>query len=303
MASESNFSYRQFLRATAGGVAFVVAGVLLGAQMISDGAASPSQPKLDPGTAMAGSETGKAASTAPMASMSQMSDAEFQKRVESALLADPGFFQKWTDALKAKQQAEQAERSSKAITDNDAALFHDADDLVLGDPNGDVTVIEFYDNRCPYCHLLAPDLNLLLQNDPHIRLVLKEWPILPPPSEAAAKAALASRYQDKYVAFHEKLMTTATPENQWTDDLVNKIAADAGLDSDKLKADMERPEIASKIAANRALASKLGLHGTPALVIGKHLYGGGPYQSLAGWVAQERAAQTTAAPTANAKKL
>ena len=160
----------------------------------------------------------------------------------------------------------------------DNSWRHGADEI-LNDPgspvgwnrDGDVTIVEFFDYRCPYCRAVAPRLAQLKKEDRGIRYVYKEWPILGPASKVAARAALAAWKQGRYEEFHEALMTYP---GQLTEKGVFKTAERVGIDVDRLRQDMEAPEIAQALARTQQLASALGITGTPAFVIGNELVPG-----------------------------
>ena len=174
-------------------------------------------------------------------------------------------------AYQAEEDAKKAEALKGTIASLKSELLADPDSPVGGNPEGDVAIVEFFDYRCPYCKAMAPDLAKVLAADGKVRLVYKEYPILSPTSVIAAKAALAARYQNKYVAFHDRLMSL---KGSLDESQIYSIAADAGLNVARLKADMERPEIADAINRNYSLADKLNIEGTPAFVIGDQLLDG-----------------------------
>ena len=172
------------------------------------------------------------------------------------------------------------------------ALLADPTDPVTGDPGATVNVVEFFDNECPFCKKIAPDLARLMAENRDVRIVYKEYPILGPGSQIAARAALASMKQGKYQPFHTALMADATPENQLAEPRIMEIAKGVGLNVTRLKTDMAAPEIATKIAGNVGLARQLGITGTPGLIIGdKVMSGAVPYQVMAQAVAEARAGQ------------
>ena len=140
----------------------------------------------------------------------------------------------------------------------------------LGNPEGDTVIVEFFDYNCPYCKRAAPEVAGLIADDPDLRVVMREWPILGPDSELAARASLAARAQGKYAAFHAALM--AQPRaNEAT---IRRAAEEAGLDFDRLQADMNAPEVEAHIVRSRELATQLGISGTPTFVIGDTLVPG-----------------------------
>ncbi len=165
-------------------------------------------------------------------------------------------------------------------TRNRATLAAKRDELaadpaapVGGNPDGNVTVVEFFDYNCPYCKAVYPRIAQLLAEDDQIRLVFKEWPILGPVSELAARMALAIWKQDpdKYEAFHAALLSV---RGRLTRDAVFETAQGLGLDVERLKNEMDSPEIAADLTRNKALAGSLGITGTPAFVVGDSLVPG-----------------------------
>ena len=143
-------------------------------------------------------------------------------------------------------------------------LFDDRLDPIFGNPDGNVTVVEFFDYRCPYCRKVTERLLATVKRDGNIRLVFKELPILGSRSDYAARAALAAKNQGRYLDFHRALMRS---NGRLTRKRVLSIANSVGVDTVRLRADMQSPEIDDAIAANRDMARKLGIGGTPAFVI------------------------------------
>lgn len=158
------------------------------------------------------------------------------------------------------------------------ALLHSPADLVLGNPKGDVTLVEFSDYNCSVCKLVHPIVEKLLADDGNIRLVIKEFPILGPVSTQAAEAALASRKQGGYARFSSALMKAGN----LNEERIFEIAAKVGLDPERLRLDMVKfaDEINATLVANTALAGDLNLQGTPAFIAGQTLVPGAT--SLAG---------------------
>jgi protein-disulfide isomerase len=151
------------------------------------------------------------------------------------------------------------------------ALQNDHDSPVLGDPNGDVTIVEFFDYACSYCKAVEPRLESALRSDPHVKLILKEFPILTPESLIAARASLASRRQHKYREFHEALMAYHGP---WEEKAIFSTARSVGLNIDRLRHDMAAPGIANEIIENFNLARSLRIFQSPAFVVGDHILTG-----------------------------
>ena len=146
------------------------------------------------------------------------------------------------------------------LSDRHQEIFDDPATPVGGNPQGDVTIVEFFDYRCPYCKQVQPSLETLLDQDPKLRFVYKEMPVLGPSSVVAAHAALAARLQGKYDAFHNAMMAA---KGQITDEVVYHVAGSVGLDVERLKRDMASPEVDQAVKANLALAEALDIRGTP----------------------------------------
>lgn len=203
-----------------------------------------------------------------------MDDAQ-RKAIESVvhdyLMKNPEVILEAVDAMQKRQKQAAEEGAQKALKENQAALFHNPNDAVIGNPQGDVTVVEFFDYQCGYCKAVLADTQKLVKNDGKIRFVLKEFPILGPGSLVASKAALASRAQGKYMDFHNAMMAH---RGGFDTDTVMRLARSVGLDTDRLKKDMDSPDVVKVIAANQALAEKLDIHGTPGFVFGDTLVPG-----------------------------
>lgn len=205
--------------------------------------------------------------------------AKIEQIVREYILEHPEIIPEAMEVLRDRMQA-------AVINEHAAALFNDADTPVAGNPDGDVTVVEFFDYACGYCKAMLPRIQKALVNDGNIRLVLKEFPILGDASVTAAKAALAARLQGKYTQFHMALMGT---KGRLSEDGIFKVAGEVGLDIRQLKKDMERPDIAEDINNNRQLARSLRIEGTPALIVGTRLASGAvSYEELMALVARAR---------------
>jgi protein-disulfide isomerase len=176
--------------------------------------------------------------------------------------------------LEAIQMIEKREKTAKAfevkqvLTSNRDALERDPNAPVFGNPEGDVTVVEFFDYNCPYCRRVKPHMEALLAADKNVRVVYREWPILGEGSVFAARAALASREQGKYDEFHWAMMElkgrVGKPD-------VMQAAEKLGIDTAQLRRDMESPKINEHIETSMRLARSLGFNGTPSFVIGEAL--------------------------------
>jgi protein-disulfide isomerase len=174
-------------------------------------------------------------------------------------------------AAEDKLKSDSRDKASAALAAHRREVFDDPDSPVGGNLKGDVSLVEFFDYRCPYCKQVEPVLDALLEKDRQLRFVYKEFPVLGPDSVIAARAALASHRQGKYGAFHRALMGL---KGQINDAAVLKLAGSVGLDVERLKRDMEAPEIDRMLKANLALAEALDIRGTPGFVVGNEIVPG-----------------------------
>ena len=174
-------------------------------------------------------------------------------------------------AAKAKLDRDADAKTAALIADHRQQIYDDPQTPVGGNPHGNVSLVEFFDYRCPYCKQTQPALEKLRARDPRLRLVYKELPILGRVSVTAAHAALAAERQGKYEAFHRAMMAA---RGNITDATVFQVARSVGLDLDRLERDMAAPEIDKAIASNIKLADALDINGTPAFVIGDRMIPG-----------------------------
>ena len=207
--------------------------------------------------------------------------------IQEFLLANPEFLIESIRVYQARvqQAAEDAKRQAVLARRDD--LVNDPDAPVLGNPDGDVTVVEFFDYRCPYCIGVAEPLFANVKADGNIRLVMKEFPILGPESTYAARMALAAAKQGNYEKLHFAFMTTKGKVNK---ESARKLAEKLDLDMARLERDMESEEIDAMIKKNYELARSLGIRGTPSFVIGDNVIRGAmEMKDLRALVAQIRA--------------
>lgn len=192
-----------------------------------------------------------------------------ERVVREYLMAHPEVIRDALAELERREAAADAAAKRRAIADHRDELVADSTSPVLGNPEGDVTVVEFFDYRCGYCRRVEPAVEALLQKDSKVRLVLKELPILGRESWLAAKAALAAKNQGRYGDFHSALLKAESLDEA----AIDAIAVAMGLDMEKFRADFQKGE-PGVIEANHRLASALGINGTPAFVIGNQLLPG-----------------------------
>ncbi len=201
----------------------------------------------------------------------ELTEAEIKKLVYEAILERPEIIMQAVEMLQRDQDAAKAEAAQAVLDNNRATLERDLNAPVLGNPEGDVTVVEFFDYNCPYCRRAMAPVQGLLKDDGNVRLVYREWPILGDGSVFAARAALASRKQGKYEEFHWALMGM---QGKATEASVIRIARETGLDVERLRRDMDAPEVEEHIATSMELSRQLGFNGTPSFVIGGNLVPG-----------------------------
>jgi protein-disulfide isomerase len=171
----------------------------------------------------------------------------------------------------ANEERRQMVAAQQALELQQDQIFNNPADPVLGNQQGDVTVVEFFDYRCPYCKRVADSLVTLLKDDPNVRVVFKELPILGPDSIVAAKIALAAHRQGKYEQVHMAFMAH---KGSFDEAALLDLAASLGADRAKLVADMQDPAILGLLQANNSLATALGITGTPGFLFGKQLVPG-----------------------------
>jgi len=200
-----------------------------------------------------------------------LSRAEMQALVLDTIRANPEIVMEAIEALQAREQQAQAMQARAVLTANKDALERDPNAAVFGNPDGDVTIVEFFDYNCGYCRRAFNDVKALVAADPNVRVVMREWPILGEASVFAARASLASRNQGKYQAFHVALMEH---EGRASEAAVMEIAQSLGMDTEQLRVDMEAPEVTAHIQTSQQLTQALGLNGTPAFVVGSELVPG-----------------------------
>ena len=195
---------------------------------------------------------------------------EIVRILRDALVKDPSILRDAVEALQASEKG-QEEASAKASLAANRDQLIDSADPVAGNPNGNVTIVEFFDVRCSYCKRLEAPMAELLKQDPNIRLVYKDLPVLGPASVLGARALLAAQKQGRYEPMRNALMHTDIPI---TKDSLRAEAEQLKLDWPKMSQDMDAPDIDARIQKNMKLATALGIQGTPAMVIGNTLIPG-----------------------------
>ncbi len=197
---------------------------------------------------------------------------QIEQIVHDYLMRNPEVVYQALQELQRRQTAAKEQQQKDAIAEHRAKLVADATDPSVGPSEADVTLVEFFDYRCTYCRKVVDQMQALIAEQPKLKVVFKEFPVLGEDSLRAAKAALASRKQgeEHYLKFHFALMRSP----DLSDAGISAAAQDAGLDPVKLAQDMADPEISRAIERNYTLATTLGIEGTPAFVIGDTLVPG-----------------------------
>ncbi len=204
-------------------------------------------------------------------SFSPAQKTEIEKLVKDYLLSHPEVLRDMANALDAQDKKAADNVRGQTLTSQSKEIFHDGMDGIVGNPKGDVTVVEFMDYNCGWCRKGIKEIQSLVKSDPNVRVIMKEFPIFGEGSEYAAKAALASARQGKYWEFHQALFAS---EGKVTAEVTDQIAKEVGLNVAKMKADMADPAIVAQIDKNTQLAQTLQLTGTPAFIVDKKLYPG-----------------------------
>jgi len=222
------------------------------------------------GLVLAGRATAPARIASPAMTLAP-DKAALGKSIRDYLLANPEVLVEAMQELERKQDSQRDSVAQKAIQEKQSELLRDPDSPVAGNPDGDVTIVEFSDYQCPYCKRAHAAVQSVVAADGKVKVVYKDLPILGEPSRIAAVAALAARSQGKHIALHNALMEYAGKIDR---DKIMEIAASVGLDMAKLQQDMDDPKVKQIIERNMALGSALGVRGTPAFVVGNQFVPG-----------------------------
>jgi protein-disulfide isomerase len=188
--------------------------------------------------------------------------------VKDYLLANPEILQEVFAELEKRQGDAQRTAQAEALRSERARLLDSSRDHIAGNPQGDVTLVEFTDYNCGFCKRALGDIRALIKADPKLKVVFKDFPVLGPNSVEAARVSTAARLQlktDRQFEFHTRLMETRGPVNA---ERAMAVAKEMGLDMARLQKDMDGPEVKEAIQTNAVLGDKLGLTGTPAFIVG-----------------------------------
>jgi len=224
-----------------------------------------------------------------MGAMSDAERAQFRAEVRAYLMEHPEVLMEAVSALESRQAEADAAAKSTLVAQNAEALFSDGHSWVGGNPQGDITMVEFFDYRCGYCRKAFSDVETLVGSDGNIRFILKEFPILGPDSVASSRFAIATRQLEGDAAYkkvHDALMNLGGTVNEAA---LRRVGRAAGIDADAAIARMNAPEVTAEIDANRALAQKMAIGGTPTFILGDRILPGYvPLDGMKQMVATER---------------
>lgn len=204
--------------------------------------------------------------------------------IREYILSNPEIIPEAVEVLRSRQNA-------NALIESEELLYNDGYSHTVGNENGDITIVEFYDYNCGYCKQVPEHIAQLIEEDKNVKVIFKELPILAESSQYASVAAMASMKQGKFMDFHSALMKN---KRQLTEELILQIARDSGIDEAQLIKDMADPEIETNLMKNKYLVQNIGISGTPGFVIGTQVIPGYiPYERLKGIINEERQKQNT----------
>jgi protein-disulfide isomerase len=202
---------------------------------------------------------------------------EIESIVKDYLIANPEILMEMQNALEAKMDKLQAERTAAVIKGSAQEIFRPAFSPVVGNPKGDVPIVEFFDYNCGYCKRALGDVAKLIDDEKQVRFILREFPILSKGSEEASRVGLAVKMQGKYWEFYRAMLGSSGQANEAS---ALRVAEQIGVDMAKLTKDMASPAIQKEINDTRALATKLGIQGTPHFMVGDRIIPGAPENLL-----------------------
>lgn len=221
--------------------------------------------------------------------MTDTERAAFRAEVRAYLLDNPEIILEAVQLLEERQQNAQAQADFDLVADNAAEIFDDGYSWVGGNPDGDITLVEFMDYRCGFCRRAVPEVERLLAEDGNIRLIIKEFPILGEASEVSSRFAIATRQiagPEAYKQAHDALVELSADPSE---PVLRRLAEGLGLDADAILAAMQSGAVSDEIARTRALAQRLQVNGTPTFVLQDELLRGFlPADQMAALVAEKR---------------
>lgn len=216
---------------------------------------------------------GLATLAGPAKAFDEAQTREIEAIVRDYLVRNPEVLLEALDALETKRAASAEAERRQTIETARSQIQGTPEGTALGNPNGDVTITEFFDYNCGYCKRAASDMAVLLQSDPNLRVVLKEIPVLGPPSEAAARVSLAFREvaPERYGAFHKALLATRGPVDEAR---AFAVATENGVEAERLRPLLQGAAVQAALSESGSLSMALGINGTPSYVVGDELVAG-----------------------------
>ncbi|WP_116654076.1 DsbA family protein [Pelagibacterium sediminicola] len=278
--------------ATTAAVAAVCAGLVAG--VLVRPAPGPTQAEI---AAMIDTAvTERLAETAPAPAAGPMDTADLNTAIETFLLDNPRLLESMSVALETEMRAEEQERARIALTTLEDDIYNDPANIVLGNPEGDVTLVEMFDYNCGYCRQVLPDVMALVEEDPGLRVILKEFPILSQGSvDAARVGVLVNKQGVDYARFHTALFSA---RGAVTGETALAAAETLGLSRVMIELDMNTDDVTAALQRNYTLAQGLGISGTPAFIIGNEVIPGAVGKDeLARRIANMRECGATQCPT------
>lgn len=259
------------------------------ASVVPGAAANPTAAATTAATAAAVPATAPVAAATPApAAAAPVTHGELPALVEQILVENPDIVMKAAQKMREKQVADSKKQASQSLEQHKSDIYGDTTSPTIGDPKGDVTVVEFFDYHCGYCKQMMPSLQQLAKDDKKVRIIFREFPILSEDSVTASRAALAVNNiaKDKYFDFHMALMKTT---GKFDEKAIMAAAKKVGINTDKLKTEMASNDITAQLDKNRELGESLGIRGTPALIVDDQLVPGAmPYDDLKKMIEQIR---------------
>jgi protein-disulfide isomerase len=212
-------------------------------------------------------------------------DAAFGEKVKSYLMANPNVLFEAAASYEQQEMAKSQEKIEAAIAENKDKLPALPGEFYAGNPNAEITVVEFFDYHCAYCKTALPALMDLVEENKDVRVRFMEFPILRPESELASRAAIAANAQGKYLPFHQAMMSAPGVLSM---ERIFAIAQDVGIDLEQLRADMEAEKTTEILDAHRSFAEEIGFDGTPGLIVGDKAITGWSEETLHQFIAEQR---------------
>lgn len=226
------------------------------------------------------------ASALALAACDRTSDDAFGERVRAYLLENPEVIEEAVQKLGEKREAEAAKAAASALSEYRQALEQDPRDFVAN-PNGSITVTEFFDYRCGYCKLVAPEITKLIEENPDVRVVFKEFPIFGEQSDTTAAIMLTDLVKPKTLELHDRLMA----EKSLNDAAIDRHLRELGIDPAAARKAAEAPAIQKQLEDTHELAAALGINGTPAFIIGDRIIAGADMSAVRSAITAQRAAK------------